>query len=286
MDLETVAHELYGLPPDQFIDARNARAAEIQKSGDHGLAVAVKRLRRPTSSAWLVNTLVRDHPGDVQRLLDLGPAMRNAQDTFDAKELRRLSGDRRTLIAALVGDARRSSGQRGQTIGAGAWRDLEATLEAAIVDSEAGAAVRKGCLTTPLHYAGLGSALPAHDGRTPPPRSPATATRSRSKERRSLEGPPGTGKAPARQRIRDAQAAVDATERTSRQHEVRLRDLRTERDHLREQASRLEDQLQDLRATEKRLVDELSSAQADQAATRRKLRADRDRLARAQKALE
>ena len=54
--LDAIAAELYALPPEEFTEARNARAA----TADRALAASVKALRKPTASAWAVDLLARD----------------------------------------------------------------------------------------------------------------------------------------------------------------------------------------------------------------------------------
>ena len=58
---------------------RDDRAAEARKAGDRELATGIKKLRRPTTSAWLVNLLVQAHRDLVGELLDLGPALSHAK---------------------------------------------------------------------------------------------------------------------------------------------------------------------------------------------------------------
>ena len=72
MSIEDVARELYGLEPEEFTAARNARAKEAKEAGDRELASRVQSLRKPTAGAWLLNQLVRRHGDEVQQVLDLG----------------------------------------------------------------------------------------------------------------------------------------------------------------------------------------------------------------------
>ena len=48
---DVIADELYGLPPDEFVPARDDRVAAAKESGDRDLARALARLRRPTKAA-------------------------------------------------------------------------------------------------------------------------------------------------------------------------------------------------------------------------------------------
>lgn len=148
MDLDTVVDELYALPPEEFTAARDAAASA---ASDRDVRARIKALRRPTAAAHAVNALVRDRPGDVAALLDLGEQLRAAMGG-EPTAVRRLTGQRRELIASLVGADRPAAVQQNVT----------ATLEAATADPDLAAAVRSGRLVKPLRYAGFG-ALPDLD---------------------------------------------------------------------------------------------------------------------------
>ena len=52
-----VADELYALTPAEFTAARDERARQVRAAGQRDEAAAIKKLARPTASAWLVNQL-------------------------------------------------------------------------------------------------------------------------------------------------------------------------------------------------------------------------------------
>ncbi|MGV9626683.1 hypothetical protein ACWDTB_08880, partial [Streptomyces sp. NPDC003487] len=106
MDLDTVADELYGLRPEDFTAARNARAAEARKAGDRALAGEIARLRRPSLSAWAGNLLVRERPDAVAPLLELGEGLRQAHRELDGGRLRELTRRQGSLVSALARQAR------------------------------------------------------------------------------------------------------------------------------------------------------------------------------------
>jgi hypothetical protein len=89
-------------------------------------------------------------------MLDLGAALRQAQAQLAKDDLRKLQRERRRAIAALLDDAAGLARDRGEGISSAVARDLEATLEAALLDSEAATALKAGLPTTGLRYAGLG----------------------------------------------------------------------------------------------------------------------------------
>jgi len=149
--------ELYGLPPDRFIAARDEAVAQARSAGDREAAARLAKLRRPTVAAWLVNLLALHRPEQVGELLDLAAAMREAQHGLRGEELRHLSTRRRETIAGLVGQVRGLAVEAGrparETL---PLAEVEATLTAALADEEVAAAVRAGRLTKATGYAGFG----------------------------------------------------------------------------------------------------------------------------------
>jgi hypothetical protein len=160
MDVAQVADELYGLAPAEFIAARDERAEAARSAGDRKLAVAISKLRKPTVSAWLVNQLPRHAGDDLGRLLELGEALREAQRTLAGDKLRELSRHRSTQVNALLQRARRLAAQAGQPVSAQMLRDVAASLEAAVADPDAAAAIQAGRLTNTLYHVGLGAEDP------------------------------------------------------------------------------------------------------------------------------
>ena len=246
MNLAQVADELYALTPTEFRAARDERAAQARASGDADLAGAIRKLRRPTVSAWLVNLLVREAAGQVGELLELGGSLREAQQALAGDRLRELSAQRRHLVTAIYRDAKRLAARAGQQVSAQTEREVRDTLEAALADPDIADAVRSGRLTSALSYAGLGEGIDPGDAvavRGAPaarPRDPATAGRDRQKPDaagRDRQKPDAAGRdrqrAEAAERdrreaeaeAREAQAAFDEAEReaaTARDHHEAL----------------------------------------------------------------
>jgi hypothetical protein len=152
-DLERRIDELYALPLDRFTPERDALAKELRGAGDRGAADRVKTLRKPVVVAWALNLLAREDPEAVEQLLELGTRLREAQRRAisggDVEPLRAATDERRRLVARLVGSARSILDREGAG-GASLDDDLEATLDAAAVDEEAGSQLRAGRLTRPL----------------------------------------------------------------------------------------------------------------------------------------
>jgi hypothetical protein len=157
MTFGQVADELYRLPPAEFTAARDERARRARAAGDRGLSDDIARLRRPTVSAWLVNMLARHAADQIAALVELGAALREAQQAGAADRLREGSAQRRQAVAALTREAKRLAATSGRAASGHVEREVEATLEAALADPAAATVVRSGRLTTALVYAGLGS---------------------------------------------------------------------------------------------------------------------------------
>jgi hypothetical protein len=154
--LAAVADELYGLPPEDFTAARDARARELRDGGNRDLAQDVKRLPKATTAAWVVNLLAREHPDVLTQLVDLGAALRAAQADVDPPRMRELNAQRHGVVTAVVRQARTAARATGRPVSESVAGQVEDTLRAAMADPAAAAAVRSGRLVQPLASTGLG----------------------------------------------------------------------------------------------------------------------------------
>ncbi|MGH3659158.1 MAG: hypothetical protein ACRDUA_21095, partial [Micromonosporaceae bacterium] len=160
MDVDSVADELYSLPPSEFVAVRDARVNEARAAGDREAAGAIAAFRRPTVVAWLANLLARHHPDDVAPFLELGEALRDATATLSGPELRELSKQRHQLVHALVMKARALGEQAGQRVGEDTARGLEETLHAALADPMLADRLLEARLTEGLRPSGFGPPSP------------------------------------------------------------------------------------------------------------------------------
>src|ERR1700688_3497887 len=183
MNLDEVAHELYGLPPEGFTEARNARAKEITAAGNRELATQVRRLPKPTVAAWLANVLVRTHVAKIAELVALGPELRAVQRRKVREDMRRVADRRRELTRELVAAASESAAEAGLSMGSQVQRQLEETLEAAVADEGSAAALQAGRLSGPLRFIGFGGAPSTESDirRAPSPR-PGAKTKKAAPE--------------------------------------------------------------------------------------------------------
>jgi hypothetical protein len=153
-DLLEIADELYALPLPDFTPARDAKAKELKGTD---LGKEVKALKKPSLAAWVVNLLVRHETGQVEQLLEVGAALRAAQESMSGDDLRQLTRQRRQVTAAVTTQARRLAREHGQKVTEAVADQVEATLTAAMVDEECGRALRSGMLLGALESTGLGA---------------------------------------------------------------------------------------------------------------------------------
>lgn len=278
VDLQEAEDRLYRLAPGDFTAGRDQLASEARKAGDRTLADQIKKLRRPTMSAWLANLLVRERPRQMEELLDLGAAMREAQDELAGEELRHLGAERRHALAALANEARALAGAAGQPVSQSVAEELEETLAAALADEEKADALRRGTLAGALRYTGTGldakgsGAKPQKAGRARP-KSGAGAAQLKHEPsgRRELE-----------HAERDAAAARAEAEAASGRAKTEERDL----ERLRSRIADAEQTLDELRRQEKEAARSASQSRKQESATAlAQERAERN-LERVRQALE
>jgi hypothetical protein len=161
---DVIADELYGLPPDEFVPARDDRVATAKESGDRDLARALARLRRPTKAAWLANLLARHRTEQLDGLVALARSLTQAQQELDGDALRALSGQRHRAVGAMARDAGRLAARRGEAVNDALVREVAGILDAALADPAVAEEVRAGRLTKTVRYSGFGPAGGDTDG--------------------------------------------------------------------------------------------------------------------------
>jgi len=153
--------ELFGLPPEEFVAARDDLARRLRREGEAEAAKQVKALRRPPLSAWAVNQLARGQGDGLGPLLAAGERLRAAHQGAlageGAAELRAAAKAERDAVAGLVRSAMELLGAAGHPT-TDATRDrVAATLHAAAASPEAAAQVGSGRLTADLDPSGFGT---------------------------------------------------------------------------------------------------------------------------------
>lgn len=201
--VDEVADELYGLSPAEFMAARTKQVKDAKAAKDPDLAMSIAALRKPSTGAWLANLATRERPEEINSLVDLGAALREAAATMSGPELKALSRQRHQVVYALVRQVAVLAAERGHRVTSETSRALEETFTAAVSDEAAGELLRTGRLTAALvpGESGLGvapgSVTPRRTRDAPANRrAPAPAT---NRTRRPA-GPPDTERAEQRRR--------------------------------------------------------------------------------------
>ncbi|WP_210438119.1 coiled-coil domain-containing protein [Nocardioides xinjiangensis] len=267
-----IADDLYALPLADFTPARDAAAKEHK--ADKPLSAAIKGLRKASVAAWVVNLLVRRDPEQVDQVLAVGEALREAQENLDAAQLREFTKQRRQLTASVTTAARRLAREEGVRTTESVAEQVEATLTAAMLDPDAAKAVRSGLLVTSIAATGLGDldlsgavAVPDALGFSAKARPAAAPGPSARPQLRVVPDPDAEEKARAAadERLADARAALKESEKEQRaarraveKLQARTLQIQSEIDELRSRIAALEDTLEE--------VDEdLAQAEAEEA---------------------
>lgn len=148
IDLDGALDELYGVAVKDFVPTRKSLADDLRAAGDPAGAKQLAAARRPTTAAWALNRLAREHPELVDEVLERSAELRSIQaqaSSGTAGDLRQASADRRNALTAAADAAVALAAEIATN--PEAHRDsIAATLEAASVDETIGAAVRAGRL--------------------------------------------------------------------------------------------------------------------------------------------
>lgn len=249
VELDEIVVELYTVPPTEFTAARTARARGAEKT----LSAEIRAIAKPVVAAWVVDLMARD--GLLGEAVALAAQLRDAQDESDAAEMTRLGRQRRQLVAALAAQGVSLAEQRGVAVSASARIDVEQTVNAAMIDADAAAAVLSGRLARPIAATGLGGvavevaisgSIPAAIGQAPTARPDELAQRraQRAAERAAREAEREAVRAEqehariraqhdrARERTDELFARIDSSRRDLARLEAEATAAEAERDRL------------------------------------------------------
>lgn len=260
--LVTAAEELYALPPADFTSARNQRAKDAKAAGDKELAQQIGRLPKPSVAAWVVNLLARKRPSIVEGVIGLGDSLREAQEDLDRQKLTALNRQRQELLRAVAGEGAALAEDAGHRLPAAALADVEQTLQAAMADPRAAAAVRSGRLIRALSSTGVepvelsdavGGPAVTGDAAPRPAKEQAAAPAISLEARRKLKE--------ARREADETQKRADQAKRDLASAEGKVRELVPQRERLDDALAELERRIAE---TEQRLADlDRETAQAE-----------------------
>jgi hypothetical protein len=213
------AEDLYGLPLEEFIAARDAAARELRRAGDRDAAAELAKLPKPTPAAWAANQLARTEPDVIQALLDAGEELREAQAEAvggggGAGLREATAAEREAVDAAMTAASELKPG--GRPLSRAMADRLRATLHAAAADEGIREALAAGRLAS---EAEAGGAWPLAVG------APAPARSAPGRARRATSGKEGDAERRAAER--------EATERAAEERRALEAELRAARGELR-----------------------------------------------------
>lgn len=244
--------QLYAARPEEFTALRTALAKAAKERGDTEAATRITAARKPTTAAWVVNSLVHSDDDARDRLRDLSAQLRDAHAEMDGDRIRALSAEQRQLVTQLSKAAFAAADLANPS--AALHDDVTATLQAAIADPEV--AERLGTLVKAEQWSGFGFGVSTAKGpapKKPPPappvNKPTEKTRGRASEqdrtrRRELEA--------ARAAIAEARRAKSDTDELMLS---RHKDLAAARTHHEQAQRRLRDAERALQEAEQAYAD-------------------------------
>ena len=200
-ELRQETETLYALAPNEFTEARKARAKEL-KPENAALAAEVAKLAKPTAAAAAINRIARDDPSEVRALVQAGRALRSAQESAlagkDAAAVAKATREHRAALDRVRREARRLK------LSDAVLERVTSTLRAASVDPELQPLLERGLLAREVESAGFG--LDPGLAVAAPPRKPRGGKRAESAERAAkLKA--------ARDELAEAKRAAAAAER-------------------------------------------------------------------------
>lgn len=145
--------DLYSLPLERFIEARDRLAATLVDEGSGEAASAVSKLRKPSVAAWGLNQAARSHREEVQRLVTSHDELRKATS---AETLRQASDRRRRAVAELEAAAVAELAGDGRPVSATTRSRITNTLLAIATDIEGEKDFVAGRLVREIEPSGAG----------------------------------------------------------------------------------------------------------------------------------
>jgi hypothetical protein len=229
--------ELYREHPEGFVAGRNQLAKDLRAAGDRDAADRIKKLRRPSVAAWLINRTALSSPDPLEEFADASRRLEEAQgralegDENAVAEWRDAAASEREANAAVVEAAAGLARDSGHSINQRALELVGETLRAAAGNPNLRDAVMRGRVEREQSAPTLG--MPAA---APIRRRESTAAKRRevTLARRELERLRSEldDAAAREERIRES---VDRTNETLREEKVRLADAKRETASLRRQ---------------------------------------------------
>jgi hypothetical protein len=265
MDVTDALDELFGATREEFTALRDSWVKRAKSEQRTDVAERLRQLRKPTVAAWLVNQVSRRHPEDLERLVEVGDALREAHQELAGDRLRSLSRQRNDLAQTLTKHARAIAREAGHPFGDATADQVETTWTAAAADPEAAEAVRAGHLSAALtpHAEQDWLAVAAFAPSTPTPKPTARQPTPKAEPRQERPRRDLGALRDARRELQQAERALDQARRAQDRadREAEAAEVATAR--LREQLAELKDRLAE--ATEEERENKSAATEAGRA---------------------
>jgi hypothetical protein len=235
-------NELYRDHPDEFVAGRNQLAKEIRAAGDRDEAERVRKLRRPTVAAWLINRAALTSPSRLEEFAEASRRLEEAQGKAlegkdeGASEWRAAAERETEATGAIVEIADSGARDAGHPPSQRALELVVETLRAASGDPELRERVLRGRVEREQSAATLGTLTvgppPKRERRSAKQRGIAQARRELQRLRDEL--------ADATEREETLRARVEQTTQTLRREKTKLADSKRETAALKRQVKAAE----------------------------------------------
>ena len=234
--------ELYREHPEGFVAGRDQLVKDLRAAGDREEADRVKKLRRPTVAAWLLNRAALTSPAELEEFSEASRQLEDAQGrALEGKDegataWRDAAAREREATGAVVEVAESAARDAGHPVNERALELVAETLRAATGDAELRERVLGGRVERERSAATLGTLAVG-----PPPKREAGAAKRRdvAQARRELERLEGE-LADATAREERSRARVDQTVEALRREKTKLADSKRETAALRRQVKAAE----------------------------------------------
>lgn len=217
---------LYREHPEGFVAGRDALVKELRDAGDRDEADRVKKLRRPSVSAWLLNRAALESPDELEQFAEASRRLEEAQGrAIEGKEgaaadLRAAATQEREATDAVVDSARRRARAAGHPPNERALELVAETLRAASGNAQLRDRVLQGRLEreesgATLGTPGAGESVPRRRRSPPASKRPDVSHARRELKRLQRELDDATAREErARARVEQAEETLRADKRT------------------------------------------------------------------------
>ena len=257
-ELETALLAVYNGPFDEFVSRRDALAKQLRAAKRREDADRVKALRKPSRTAWVLDTVVHEDPAVIEQLVK---AIDAAQTVQSGADLRAAMETIRTAVRAVAAVGARVAIRAGQPID---MNVLATALHAVIGETKAFNDLRGGRLVDVPDGGGL-DILAALPSLTLPAQPPSAASPGRPQKMEPSKEAPAHAAAEAATQAAAQKAELAIAAKAAR---ADLRRAETMLAEVRGQAERVERAMRDAQSQLAAAEQALSRAEAEVRARR------------------